>query len=64
VRKPNHRTRPTGNGGLATQARRTLPEVSKLGSRLRELSDKALASGIETLSNEQIHQLIAETRGK
>jgi hypothetical protein len=64
VRKPNNKERSIGDGGVATQDRRTQPKVSRLGSRLRELSDKALASGIETLSNEQIHQLIAETRGR
>jgi hypothetical protein len=37
---------------------------SDLGRRLRELSDKALASGIETLSTEHIHELIAEVRGR
>jgi hypothetical protein len=37
---------------------------SDLGRRLRELSDKALASGIDTLSTEQIHELIAEVRGR
>ena len=40
------------------------PKVSRLGQRLRELSDKALASGTDTLSNEQIHRLISEIRGK
>lgn len=38
--------------------------VSRLGQRLRELSDKALASGTRTLSTEQIHKLIAEVRGR
>jgi hypothetical protein len=37
---------------------------SDLGRRLRELSDRALASGIETLSTEQIHELISEVRGR
>jgi hypothetical protein len=37
---------------------------SDLGHRLRELSDKALASGVETLSIEQIHELISEVRGR
>ncbi len=39
-------------------------DESALGRRLRELSDKALASGIETLSTEQIHELIAAVRGR
>jgi hypothetical protein len=39
-------------------------KVSKLGQRLRELSDKALASGTKTLSLEQIQQLISDIRGR
>lgn len=38
-------------------------KVSKLGQRLRELSDKALASGTKVLSSEEIHQLLCEIRG-
>ncbi len=38
--------------------------VSRLGLRLRELSDKALASGTKTLSLEEIHKLISEARGR
>jgi hypothetical protein len=63
VRKPDNKKQSTGDADVAIQDLRTQPKVSRLGSRLRDLSDKALASGIETLSNEQIHQLIAETRG-
>lgn len=39
-------------------------KISKLGQRLREISDKALASGTETLSLEQIQTLISEIRGR
>jgi hypothetical protein len=39
-------------------------KVSKLGQRLRQLSDRALASGTDTLSNEEIHRLISEIRGR
>ena len=38
-------------------------KVSKLGQRLREISDRALASGTETLSIDQIRALISQTRG-
>jgi len=40
------------------------PRVSRLGQRLRELSDKALATGTKTLTTEQIHQQISEVRGR
>lgn len=40
------------------------PNTSKLGKRLRELSDKALATGTEPLSLKEIHLLIAEARGR
>ncbi len=45
----------THSGGVA---------VSELGRHLRELSDKALASGTSRLTNKQIHQLVAEIRGR
>jgi len=50
--------------GKGTNEPPVSPKVSRLGQRLRELSDKALASGTDTLSNEQIHRLISEIRGK
>ena len=37
--------------------------VSKLGQRLREISDRALASGVKTLSREQIQMVVLEARG-
>jgi hypothetical protein len=38
--------------------------VSKLGQRLRELSDKAIASGTTTLTIEQIHRRVSDVRGE
>jgi len=38
-------------------------KVSTLGQKLREISDKALASGTKILSIDEIHQLICEARG-
>ena len=49
------------NGLKDTQSNQ---KISKLGQRLRELSNKALASGTETLSLEQIQILISEIRGR
>ena len=49
-------------------ARRKLPArneatgISPLGKRLREISDRALASGVKPLSCEQIEQIVAEIR--
>jgi hypothetical protein len=40
-----------------------LRPASKLGERLRELSDKALASGTTTLTIEQIHRRVSDIRG-
>lgn len=37
--------------------------ASELGQRLREISDKALASGTTRLSHDQIQRLISEVRG-
>ena len=54
--------KPSKNGHLSSR-RTSTPKVSKLGQRLRELSDKALASGTRTLSPEQIRQRISEIRG-
>jgi len=39
------------------------PKVSDLGKRLREISDKALASGVRTLSSEEIGRMVSEARG-
>jgi hypothetical protein len=39
------------------------PEVSDFGRRLRQLSDKAIASGTPTLSHDQIRRLLSEVRG-
>jgi len=41
----------------------TRSEVSDLGRRLRELSDKALASGTKALSYEEVRRLLSEVRG-
>jgi len=38
-------------------------KVSKLGQKLREISDQALASGTKTLSLEEIHGVISRARG-
>ena len=59
---------PERKNGAQRQDERSSPsltdKVSNLGRRLRELSDKALASGTNTLSNDEIHALISEVRGK
>lgn len=49
--------KPNGNAPGAT------PKISKLGQRLREISDEALASGTERLSLDEIHRVISEARG-
>ena len=55
----NGEEKPNGNG-----AKPPSPiKVSKLGQRLRELSDQALASGTTTLSLEEIHGVISKARG-
>jgi hypothetical protein len=51
--------KPTGGGGQTDR-----PQTSRLGTRLRELSEKAIASGVELLSTEQIHDRISEVRGR
>jgi hypothetical protein len=51
-----------GNNGHEVAPAGT-PKVSKLGKRLREISDKALASGTKTLSHAEIQRLISEVRG-
>lgn len=38
------------------------PEISELGRRLREISDKALATGTKVLSGHEIHELVAAIR--
>jgi len=38
-------------------------QVSKLGKRLREISDKALASGVKVLSRDEIRKVLLEVRG-
>jgi hypothetical protein len=50
-----------GNGNLSRSA--FPPEISKLGQRLRSISDKALASGVKVLSREEIRNVLLETRG-
>jgi hypothetical protein len=57
-------TKPNGNGHKELGRTKGQPKVSKLGQRLRELSDKALSSGTTTLSNAQIQKLISEARGR
>ena len=38
--------------------------VTPLGKRLRELSAKAVASGVTTMSNKQLLVLISQVRGR
>jgi hypothetical protein len=38
-------------------------QVSKLSKRLREISDKALASGMKVLSRDEIRKVLLEARG-
>jgi hypothetical protein len=57
-------TKQNGNGFNGSKGGgRLVPKVSTLGQRLREISDRALASGVKTLSREQIQRVILETRG-
>jgi len=51
--------------GSGSNGGRLVPKVSPtpLGQRLREISDRALASGVKTLSREQIQKVILEARG-
>jgi hypothetical protein len=37
--------------------------ISPLGQRLREISDRALAAGVKTLSREEIQKAVLEARG-
>jgi hypothetical protein len=60
----NGKRTPHQNGQNKGASESGARKVSKLGQRLREISDKALASGVERLSTEQIHELIAEIRGR
>jgi hypothetical protein len=53
----------TGKNGKPLQRAAETPTISKLGQRLREISDKALASGTKTLSLDEIHDYLAEVRG-
>ena len=53
-----------GNGSNGSKRGGQLaPKVSTLGQRLREISDRALVSGVKTLSRGQIQKVILETRG-
>jgi hypothetical protein len=52
------------NNGKNKNSSTSKPPISRLGQRLRAIRDKALASGTETLSTKEIHQLISETRGR
>lgn len=51
------------NGKRLQRAPAPAAKISKFGQRLREMSDKALASGTKVLSSEEIHQLLCEIRG-
>jgi hypothetical protein len=51
------------NGKRLARPAEPSPEISKLGQRLREISDEALASGTKTLSSDEIHELLCEIRG-
>jgi hypothetical protein len=51
------------NGKSSGRSPARIPKTSTLGQRLRELSDKALASGTKTLSHAQIQNLVWEIRG-
>jgi hypothetical protein len=55
--------RRNGNGNGSRGLGPKVPKISPLGQRLREISDKALDSGVKTLSREQIQKLVLETRG-
>ena len=52
-----------GRNGKPLQRVPQVPEISKLGQRLREISEKALASGTRVLSADEIHERLAEIRG-
>jgi hypothetical protein len=54
--------KPLGRSGKPIRSA-SPPEISKLGQRLRAISDKALASGVTVLSREEIKNLLLETRG-
>ena len=54
---------PDHKNGNHKQKVTTTQKVSKLGQRLREISDRALASGTKTLSYEEVRRLISEVRG-
>jgi hypothetical protein len=42
---------------------RIATKTSKLGQRLRRISDRAIAAGMPTLSKEQINALVRQARG-
>lgn len=52
-----------GKNGKALQRAPGTPRISKLGQRLREISDEALASGTKVLTADQIHDRRVEIRG-
>jgi hypothetical protein len=52
-----------GRNGKPLQRAPEPPKVSRLGQLLREISDKALASGTRVLSADEIHDRLAEIRG-
>lgn len=54
--------KPSGKNGRPIRSA-SPPEISKLGQRLRAISDKALASGVKVLSREEIRDVLLETRG-
>jgi len=59
--------RKNGKDGFGKPIKESIPTIqpraTKLGQKLRELSDRALASGTKTLTLDQIHARISETRG-
>ena len=55
---------PDGKGRNGTNGKTSEPpKISKLGKRLRVISDRAIASGVEILSVDEIHDRLRETRG-
>jgi hypothetical protein len=51
------------DGGKSLQSGSETPRISKLGRRLREISDQALATGTKVLSAEEIQSRVVELRG-
>ena len=52
-----------GNGKHLERSAGPTPRISELGRRMREISDRALASGTKVLSPDEIDALLSEIRG-